>query len=156
MSGTPRIAEVHDFDVAFAPAIAVRPREAARLLSVSRDMFDMRIAPQVAVIDLGRVKLYAVSALRDWARSASSLPTPKVRTNDRKWRRKTDAPELIPVLLRDPCAYCGCRSTSIDHIQPQSRGGTHSWANLTAACHHCNQSKSARPLLTHLLRRRAT
>lgn len=57
------------------PEIALRPDQAADALGVSRDFFDERIAPEVAVIDLGRVKLYAVDALRDWARAAGSVPT---------------------------------------------------------------------------------
>jgi 5-methylcytosine-specific restriction endonuclease McrA len=54
------------------------------------------------------------------------------------------------VLRRDghACQYCGKRLTNrtgtIDHILPQSRGGKHAWANVTASCINCNNSKDNR------------
>ena len=41
------------------------------------------------------------------------------------------------------CAYCGIQNTplEIEHIIPQSRGGTDRVSNLTLACHACNQRK---------------
>lgn len=58
-----------------AEPVAVRAETAAEMVGVSRDFFDRQIAPDLAVIDLGRVKLYAVDALREWARAAGSVPT---------------------------------------------------------------------------------
>lgn len=74
------LTEVHELDVGqVAPGwgqpVAVRAEEAAGMLRVSRDFFDQRIAPDLPVIDLGRVKLYAVSALREWAARAGSVRT---------------------------------------------------------------------------------
>ncbi|WP_285727248.1 HNH endonuclease [Psychromicrobium xiongbiense] len=48
------------------------------------------------------------------------------------------------VLRRDDhrCAYCGGSASTIDHIQPKSRGGADSWENLVAACLRCNNLKS--------------
>ncbi|MBP2437240.1 HNH endonuclease [Microbacterium amylolyticum] len=50
------------------------------------------------------------------------------------------------VLRRDgnQCAYCGRNATTIDHVQPRSRGGADSWENLVAACLKCNNMKSDR------------
>ncbi|WP_156759945.1 HNH endonuclease [Microbacterium karelineae] len=50
------------------------------------------------------------------------------------------------VLRRDGhrCAYCGRSATTIDHVQPRSRGGEDSWENLVAACVKCNNVKSDR------------
>lgn len=50
------------------------------------------------------------------------------------------------VLARDErrCGYCGRRGDTVDHILPQSRGGTSTWANTVAACDRCNQRKGAR------------
>jgi len=47
------------------------------------------------------------------------------------------------VLNRDgyKCAYCGKTATTIDHIIPRSRGGTHEWLNVVAACKTCNHKK---------------
>ncbi|MFT4234567.1 MAG: HNH endonuclease [Microbacterium sp.] len=50
------------------------------------------------------------------------------------------------VLRRDGfrCGYCGAAATTIDHIQPRSRGGVDSWENLVACCLKCNNIKSDR------------
>ena len=50
------------------------------------------------------------------------------------------------VLRRDQhsCAYCGSRANTVDHVVPRSRGGTHSWTNVVAACQSCNSRKGAR------------
>ncbi|MET0161037.1 MAG: HNH endonuclease [Microbacteriaceae bacterium] len=50
------------------------------------------------------------------------------------------------VLRRDEhrCGYCGAHATTIDHIQPRSRGGKDTWENLVACCLKCNNLKSDR------------
>ncbi|MEM8640568.1 MAG: RNA-guided endonuclease IscB [Cyanobacteria bacterium P01_G01_bin.54] len=62
------------------------------------------------------------------------------------------------------CAYCGEKDIplEIEHIQPQSKGGSNRVSNLTLACRPCNQAKgnqavadflSGKPnLLTHILK----
>ncbi|NNG37131.1 HNH endonuclease [Nakamurella sp. DB0629] len=52
------------------------------------------------------------------------------------------------VLRRDRriCAYCGGRADTIDHVQPRSRGGAHSWENCVACCVRCNSRKADRLL----------
>jgi 5-methylcytosine-specific restriction endonuclease McrA len=52
------------------------------------------------------------------------------------------------VFTRDgqTCVYCGASATSIDHVVPRSRGGTHSWDNVVAACRRCNHQKADRSL----------
>lgn len=47
------------------------------------------------------------------------------------------------VLERDEhqCQYCGAPATSVDHMLPQSRGGTDDLSNLVAACRACNGGK---------------
>ena len=42
------------------------------------------------------------------------------------------------------CAYCGHRAETIDHVQPRSRGGTHTWENCVASCRTCNHRKADR------------
>ncbi|WP_144760118.1 HNH endonuclease [Curtobacterium sp. 9128] len=58
---------------------------------------------------------------------------------------------LVPVsrrgvLRRDAnrCAYCDRHATTIDHVQPKSRGGEDSWENLVACCLACNNKKGDR------------
>ncbi len=50
------------------------------------------------------------------------------------------------VLARDEhcCQYCGLHADSVDHINPRSRGGTHTWDNVVAACRRCNSRKKDR------------
>jgi 5-methylcytosine-specific restriction endonuclease McrA len=52
------------------------------------------------------------------------------------------------VFTRDgqTCVYCGNSATSIDHVVPRSRGGTHTWDNVVAACRRCNHTKADRSL----------
>src|SRR3954454_1863125 len=52
------------------------------------------------------------------------------------------------VMARDGglCQYCGTRADSIDHVVPRSRGGTHTWENVVAACRPCNVRKRDRLL----------
>jgi len=52
------------------------------------------------------------------------------------------------VFARDAgkCVYCGIAATSIDHVVPRSRGGTHTWDNVVAACRRCNHAKADRTL----------
>lgn len=52
------------------------------------------------------------------------------------------------VLHRDGsrCQYCGRDADSIDHVIPRSRGGTHTWDNVVAACRRCNLGKGSRLL----------
>lgn len=63
--------------------------------------------------------------------------------------------EYIDVLKQDPCCYCGASPVStIDHIEPVSKGGPDDWWNLTAACLPCNQAKKTKSVLEFLLWRR--
>jgi len=52
------------------------------------------------------------------------------------------------VFMRDAnkCQYCDAAAESIDHVIPRSRGGTHTWENLVAACRSCNSRKRDRLL----------
>lgn len=50
------------------------------------------------------------------------------------------------VFVRDhhQCQYCGHPAENVDHIIPRSRGGTHTWQNVVAACKRCNTHKEDR------------
>ena len=52
------------------------------------------------------------------------------------------------IFLRDDhrCQYCGAAAENIDHVVPRSRGGTHTWDNVVAACRPCNARKEDRLL----------
>jgi hypothetical protein len=56
------------------------------------------------------------------------------------------------LLRKDPhCRYCGKRLTAptatMDHVVPESLGGTDDRDNLVLACHFCNQAKADRTIL---------
>ncbi len=42
------------------------------------------------------------------------------------------------------CQYCGGAAENLDHVVPRSRGGTHTWDNVVAACRRCNSRKENR------------
>lgn len=52
------------------------------------------------------------------------------------------------LLIRDKfiCQYCGKNLSrhngTMDHIEPQSRGGEHNWCNVVASCKVCNNRKN--------------
>ncbi|MGH2795828.1 MAG: HNH endonuclease [Actinomycetota bacterium] len=50
------------------------------------------------------------------------------------------------VFIRDHhlCQYCGSTAENVDHVMPRSRGGTHTWDNVVAACKRCNSRKENR------------
>lgn len=52
------------------------------------------------------------------------------------------------VFARDDwtCQYCGAPAENLDHVVPRSRGGTHTWDNVVAACRRCNSRKENRPI----------
>jgi 5-methylcytosine-specific restriction endonuclease McrA len=52
------------------------------------------------------------------------------------------------VFARDghKCQYCGSPAENIDHVVPRSKGGTHTWDNVVAACRPCNTRKEDRLL----------
>lgn len=50
------------------------------------------------------------------------------------------------VFARDgwACQYCGAAAENLDHVVPKSRGGSHTWDNVVAACRRCNSRKENR------------
>lgn len=42
------------------------------------------------------------------------------------------------------CVYCSAVATSLDHVVPKSRGGSHTWDNVVSACGRCNHVKADR------------
>lgn len=62
--------------------------------------------------------------------------------------RRVVPPTRRSVLLRDAyrCAYCAGPADTVDHVHPRSRGGTHEWTNVVAACGRCNHRKADRLL----------
>lgn len=61
------------------------------------------------------------------------------------YRRRT-ALTRRAVFARDlhTCQYCGSAAENLDHVVPRSRGGSHTWENVVAACRVCNARKGDR------------
>ena len=55
----------------------------------------------------------------------------------------------VLVKFKHKCAYCGGKSSvlQIDHVEPLSRGGSHTLDNLVPACGPCNNSKNSRDVI---------
>jgi 5-methylcytosine-specific restriction endonuclease McrA len=81
-------------------------------------------------------------SMRAWDRPAVILLTRYVRLP----RGRNVPVSRRGVLRRDGqrCGYCGQNATTIDHVQPRSRGGADSWENLVACCLRCNNVKGDR------------
>lgn len=69
---------------------------------------------------------------------------------DKFYNRTSQFAEREVLYARDRyiCAYCGekCKESllTIDHIQPQSRGGKNYWMNTVTSCKDCNHTKADR------------
>lgn len=49
-------------------------------------------------------------------------------------------------VVKDGATICGDDYPSIEHVEPLSRGGKHSWQNVRLACRGCNTAKSNAPI----------
>ncbi len=58
------------------------------------------------------------------------------------------SPSRRGVFARDRhrCQYCSASAETLDHVVPRSRGGSHTWENVVAACRRCNATKRDRLL----------
>lgn len=109
------------------------------------------VSTRRAVVLLVREKADVVHT-RDhqvWASERMTIPVPTVI----RLRRYVRVPyrRRIPlnrraVFARDlhRCQYCGGPAENLDHVTPRSRGGTHTWENVVAACRACNTRKGDR------------
>lgn len=110
------------------------------------------VSSRRAIVLVLAEKAVAVDSTADVVHAATvSLPVPVVVRLTRYVR--VPYPSSVPlsrraVFTRDgqTCVYCGGSATSIDHVVPRSRGGTHTWDNVVAACRRCNHTKADRSL----------
>jgi 5-methylcytosine-specific restriction endonuclease McrA len=110
------------------------------------------VSSRRAIVLVLAEKAIAVDSTDDVVHAETvSLPVPVVVRLTRYVR--VPYPSSVPlsrraVFTRDgqTCVYCGGSATSIDHVVPRSRGGTHTWDNVVAACRRCNHTKADRSL----------
>jgi 5-methylcytosine-specific restriction endonuclease McrA len=73
-----------------------------------------------------------------------------VEYHDVRRKRRESGKLRLHIFIRDGlhCLYCGLKLSpselTLDHIQPQSRGGTDAPENLATSCYPCNQQKGNR------------
>jgi len=79
-----------------------------------------------------------------------SYPAPSVIRLERMIKRPRPKVKLNKqeIFRRDhyTCQYCGKSKSdlTLDHVIPRRLGGSHTWENLTTACHVCNHKKGGR------------
>jgi 5-methylcytosine-specific restriction endonuclease McrA len=87
----------------------------------------------------------------DWEKQNRIIT--RERTRRRRFRLKEIVSYQITIkefekLYSNPCFYCGSEEqTSIDHVIPISRGGTHGIGNLVSCCKSCNSSKCNKTIM---------
>jgi 5-methylcytosine-specific restriction endonuclease McrA len=112
------------------------------------------VSSRRAIVLVLAAKAESVDSTQDVVHAETiSLPVPVVARLTRYVR--VPFPSSVPLSRRavftftrdgQTCVYCGGSATSIDHVVPRSRGGTHTWDNVVAACRRCNHTKADRSL----------
>lgn len=108
------------------------------------------VSTRRAVVLLVREKADLVHAGDQAFRSEHlTVPVPtviKLRRYVRVPYRRRTALTRKAVFARDlhACQYCGNPAENLDHVVPRSRGGSHTWENVVAACRICNARKGNR------------
>ena len=88
------------------------------------------------------------------AQHTKAAPTPVDEKRDTDFYNIAE--NRLRVFERDGyvCYRCGTHltrfSATLDHIQPTSKGGDHSFANLVTSCLHCNSRRGDRPVMESL------
>jgi 5-methylcytosine-specific restriction endonuclease McrA len=112
-----------------------------------------------------RMLVRGVAVVEEAVEGASfgRFPVPRVlrlvRYVTMRWRHGQRPSWSKPGLHRRDgglCGYCGRPGRTVDHIDPQSRGGLSTWENTVLACGPCNNRKADRTLAQAGLRLRVT
>ena len=68
-----------------------------------------------------------------------------INHTERSWKVPTVTRREILRRDKHTCQYCGStKHLTIDHVQPVSKGGKHTWNNVITACERCNSRKGDR------------
>jgi 5-methylcytosine-specific restriction endonuclease McrA len=134
-----------------APAPPRATTAATLLLNATYEPLCVVSSRRAIVLVLAEKAVSVDSAPEEVHSETVTLPVPVVVRLTRYVR--VPYPAQVPlsrraVFARDgsSCVYCGGSATSIDHVVPRSRGGTHTWDNVVAACRRCNHTKADRSL----------
>ena len=142
----------HDLSLApHAPAPPTSTTGATLLLNATYEPLCVVSSRRAIVLVLADKAVSVHSAPEEVHAETLSLPVPVVARLTRYLR--VPYPAQVPLSRRavfhrdaSTCVYCGGSATSIDHVVPRSRGGTHTWDNVVAACRRCNHTKADRSL----------
>lgn len=110
-----------------------RPQLAEASRRYYRDNRDKVHAYQAAYRVANRDVTRRLSRLRYLRQSTAAFKAPRPDLRAAKWD-----------YWGNSCWMCGGPATTIDHVKPLSKGGSHLLANLRPACKPCNSSKHAR------------
>lgn len=124
------------FSCSYLPLTRINIKRAIALL----------VAGQAEPLELGNGLLWTV-------RSPSLVlqvpPHIRLTHSDPKRQWKLPPVSRREVFRRDShtCQYCGSKTRlTLDHVIPRSKGGLHTWENVTTACESCNSQKGNRLL----------
>jgi 5-methylcytosine-specific restriction endonuclease McrA len=114
----------------------------------------INIKRAIGLLVTGQAEILEFSSGRRWEVRSPSVVlqiSERIRLTGGNSERRWKAPPVgrREVFRRDnhTCQYCGStQRLTIDHIIPRSKGGTHTWDNVVAACERCNSAKSDRLL----------
>lgn len=96
-----------------------------------------------STLDLKANPIAYIAAIGRWRAKTLKRKTGKTMIDD-----GTASAVAVSLMATKSCLYCACELTdesrTIDHMDPLSKGGTHSASNLCACCSSCNNKKGAR------------
>jgi 5-methylcytosine-specific restriction endonuclease McrA len=114
----------------------------------------VNIKRAIALLVTGQAESLELSSTKQWEIRSPSvvlhIPEHIRLTSGNPERHWKVAPvNRREVFRRDhhTCQYCGStKRLTLDHVIPRSKGGTHTWDNVVAACERCNSTKGDRLL----------
>lgn len=92
---------------------------------------------------------YLIGQIEERQKRWKAAPPPPFHRRPRTYFKKKQIPRSIAkvVMERDRyrCMHCGgWEDLAVDHIHPESKGGTLDLSNLQTLCRRCNRRKGAR------------
>jgi 5-methylcytosine-specific restriction endonuclease McrA len=123
----------------------------ARVLVLNASYEPLSVVPtrRAVILVLNHKATVVVGRGETWNSESASVEVPSVVRLSRfvkvPYRRAAPVTRRA-VFGRDGhrCQYCGAAAESIDHVQPRSKGGNHTWENVVACCRPCNVRKGDR------------
>jgi 5-methylcytosine-specific restriction endonuclease McrA len=124
-----------------APVLVLNANYEPLNVCTTRRALGLMFSEKATLVQNGRGYIQGVS---------QKFPAPSIIRLSNMIRRPRPIVKLTKaeVFRRDKytCQYCGKKTSTltIDHVIPRSKGGSHTWENLVAACPSCNHRKGGR------------